>query len=126
VLTVVDTRTQQTVLKMAMMFECDLTCSPDDCVKCAKAKRVAEGESCALGYNDDGDWFDDEDEEFSFEHSERWFEKAFEDGMAERDEMLNGYLAFDVMFENVESLDGKEKNVETLKNELDKTIEKNE
>ena len=70
---------------------------PDDCVRCEEAKRVCEGESCALSYNDDCDWFDDEDEEFSFEHSEGWFEKAFDDGMKERDEMLKGYRAFEVI-----------------------------
>ena len=110
------------------MFECELGCSPDDCIKCAEAKFVVEGGSCALAYNDDGDWFDDEDEEFSFsEHSEGWFEKALEDGLAERDEMLYGYQEFEAILpENVESLDGaKEKEGETLENTVEKT-EKNE
>ena len=97
------------------MFECELTCLPDDCVRCAEAKRVVEGESCALSYNDDGDWFDDEDEEFSFEYSKGWFEKAFEDGMAERDEMMNGYLKFEVvLYENIEALDGAKGNIESI------------
>ena len=109
------------------MFECELGCSPDDCIRCAEAKLIVEGESCALAYNDDGDWFDDEDEEFSFEHSEGWFEEAFEDGIAERDEMLYGYLEFEAILpENTESLDGdKENEGETLENTVEKT-EKNE
>jgi hypothetical protein len=107
-----------------MSSKCELTCLPDDCVRCEEAKRVCEGESCALSYNDDCDWFDDEDEEFSFEHSEGWFEKSFDDGMKERDEMLKGYRAFEVILpENIESLDGKEKAVE--KTEEEQTIEKN-
>ena len=32
----------------------------------AEAKRIFEGKSCALSYNDDDEWFDDEDEEFAF------------------------------------------------------------
>ena len=108
-----------------MSFECELTCLPDDCVKCAEAKRIVEGESCALSYNDDCDWFDDEDEEFSFQHSEGWFEKAFEDGMAERDEMMNGYLEFEVVLhENTEALDGTKENVENIV-KLEETTEKN-
>jgi hypothetical protein len=68
-----------------------------------------------LSYNDDCDWFDDEDEEFSFEYSEGWFEKAFEDGMAERDEMMNGYLEFEaVLYENTEALDGAKGNIENI------------
>jgi hypothetical protein len=98
---------------------------PDDCVKCAEAKRIVEGESFALSYNDDCDWFDDEDEEFSFEYSEGWFEKAFEDGMAERDEMMNGYLEFEVVLnENTESLDGTKENAENIV-ELEETTKKN-
>jgi hypothetical protein len=47
--------------------------------------------------------------------------------MAERDEMLYGYRAFEVILpENVQSLDGaKEKDVETLENKVEKTTEKN-
>jgi hypothetical protein len=37
---------------------------------------MVEGECCALSYNEDDEWFDDEDEEFSFEDSQGWFEKA--------------------------------------------------
>ena len=100
-----------------MSFECELTCLPDDCVRCTEAKCIVEGESCALSYNDDCDWFDDEDEEFSFEYSEGWFEKAFEDGMAERDEMMNGYLEFEVvLYENTEALDGTKENIENAEN----------
>ena len=44
--------------------------------------------------------------------------------MKERDEMLNGYRAFEVILpENIESLDGKEKAVD--KTEEEQTIEKN-
>ena len=101
-----------------MSFACELACLPDDCVRCAEARRLVEGETCALSYNEDGDWFDDEDEEFSFEYSEGWFEKAFEDGMAERDEMMNGYLEFEVVdvWENTESLDGAQENSENVEN----------
>ena len=53
---------------------------------------MVEGECCALSYNEDDEWFDDEDEEFSFEDSQGWFEKALADGFAERDEMLYGYI----------------------------------
>jgi hypothetical protein len=67
-----------------------LTCAPVvGCKRCSEAKRIVEGECCALAYNDDMDWFDDEDEEFYF--GESWFEEAFVDGMTERNEMLNGY-----------------------------------
>ena len=111
------TRTHHIFRAAVMSFECELTCLPDDCVKCAEAKRIVEGESCALSYNDDCDWFDDEDEEFSFEYSEGWFEKAFEDGMAERDEMMNGYLEFEVvLYENTEALDGTKENIENAEN----------
>jgi hypothetical protein len=44
-----------------------------------------------LGYNEDDEWFDDEDEEFYFQESNGWFEEAFVAGMRERDEMLYGY-----------------------------------
>ena len=57
-----------------------------------KAKRIFEGESCALLYNETQDWFDDEDEQFVFTDSNQWFQDAFIAGMKERDEMLHGYL----------------------------------
>ena len=57
-----------------------------------EAKSLFEGESCALSYNDDGDWFDDEDEEFVFDGSNMWFEEAFEEGMKEHEIMSRGYL----------------------------------
>jgi hypothetical protein len=73
------------------MSECQLTCAPVvGCKTCGEAKRIVEGECCALAYNDDTDWFDDEDEEFYFGDSS-WFHDAFMAGMKERDEMLNGY-----------------------------------
>jgi hypothetical protein len=57
----------------------------------ADAKRIFEGESCALSYNDDDEWFDDEDEEFAFNVDANicWFEDAFVEGLKERDEMQN-------------------------------------
>jgi hypothetical protein len=36
-----------------------------------------------LGYNEDDEWFDDEDEEFYFQESNGWFEEAFVAGMRE-------------------------------------------
>ena len=55
-------------------------------------KRLFEGESCALSYNDDQDWFDDEDEEFQFdpEGSNKWFEDAFVAGLKECEMMRRG------------------------------------
>ena len=50
-------------------------------------KRLFEGESCCLAYNSDDDWFDDEDEEFEFDGSNRWFEEAWEEGLKEAEEM---------------------------------------
>jgi hypothetical protein len=47
---------------------------------------------CALSYNDDGDWFDDEDEDFVFYGSNTWFEEAFEEGMKGHEIMSRGYL----------------------------------
>jgi hypothetical protein len=57
----------------------------------AEAKRIFEGESCALSYNDDDEWFDDEDEEFAFNVDANicWFEDAFVEGLKERYEMQN-------------------------------------
>jgi hypothetical protein len=40
------------------------------------AKRIFEGECCSLSYNDDQQWFDDEDEEFVFTDTNRWFVEA--------------------------------------------------
>ncbi|CAB4004479.1 Hypothetical predicted protein [Paramuricea clavata] len=74
------------------MAECNLNCSSvAECKKCLQAKRIFEGESCPLSYNEDDDWFNDEDEEFSFDESNEWFEKAFVAGMKEREEMQTGY-----------------------------------
>ena len=55
----------------------------------AELKRLFEGECCALSYNDDEDWFNDEDEEFEFDPkgSNKWFEDALEQGLKEREEM---------------------------------------
>jgi hypothetical protein len=52
-------------------------------------KRLFEGECCALSYDDDEDWFNDEDEEFEFDPngSNKWFEDAFEQGLKEQEEM---------------------------------------
>jgi hypothetical protein len=65
------------------------------CNKCKEKKEeikeLFEGKACGLAYNDDDDWFNDEDEEFEFTDSNKWFEKAWVDGVKERDEMLNGY-----------------------------------
>ena len=73
------------------MAECKLNCSHVvECKKCTQAKPF-EGESCALSYNEDQDWFDDEDEEFVFTNSNQWFEDAFVDIPMEREEMLSGY-----------------------------------
>jgi hypothetical protein len=57
----------------------------------AEAKLIFEGESCALSYNDDDEWFDDEDEEFAFNVDANicWFEDVFVEGLKERDEMQN-------------------------------------
>jgi hypothetical protein len=53
-------------------------------------KRLFEGESCALSYNDDDDWFDDEDEEFEFTGSNKWFEDALSQGLKELEMMQRG------------------------------------
>jgi hypothetical protein len=47
---------------------------------------------CALSYNKDGDWFDDEDEEFVFTDSNKWFEDTLVAGLQERVDMEYGYL----------------------------------
>ncbi|CAB3980433.1 Hypothetical predicted protein [Paramuricea clavata] len=52
-------------------------------------KQLFEGDACCLAYNDDCEWFDDED--FTFTGNNEWFEKAWIDGLAELDEMQNGY-----------------------------------
>ena len=75
------------------MAECNLNCSPVvKCKKCTQAKKIFEGESCALSNNEDEDWFDDEDEEFVFNDSNQWFEDAFVAGIKENEEMRRGYL----------------------------------
>ena len=64
-----------------------------ECDKKAKEfKRLFEGECCALAYNDDDDWFDDEDEEFVFDPagSNKWFEDAFVAGLKENEIMQRG------------------------------------
>ncbi|CAB3977385.1 Hypothetical predicted protein [Paramuricea clavata] len=57
-----------------------------------EAKRIVEGESGTLSYNSDDEWFDDEDEDFDFTNSPGFFEKAWTDGLKERDDMQRGYL----------------------------------
>ncbi|CAB4019363.1 Hypothetical predicted protein [Paramuricea clavata] len=92
------------------MAECNLNCSPVvKCKKCTQAKRIFEGESCALLYNDDEDWFDDEDEEFVFTDSNQWFENAFESGIKEREDMQWGYLQV-----KQKQLDGARKRSKTI------------
>jgi hypothetical protein len=60
--------------------------------KAKELKRLFEGECCALAYNSDDEWFDDEDEEFQFDPtgSNKWFEDAFVAGMKEREIMQRG------------------------------------
>ena len=55
-------------------------------------KRLFEGECCALSYNDNDAWFDDEDDEFQFDPkgSNKWFEQALEQGLKEQEEMRRG------------------------------------
>ena len=57
--------------------------------KMQEEKRLFEGECCALSYNDDEEWFDDEDDEFEFDPkgSNKWFEDAFEQGLKELEEI---------------------------------------
>jgi 16S rRNA C967 or C1407 C5-methylase (RsmB/RsmF family) len=98
------------------MAECNLNCSPIvKCKKCTQAKKIFEGESCALSYNEDDDWFDDEDEEFVFNDSNHWFEDAFVEGMKEREEMRWGYLKV-----RQRQLDAA---VERLKNDVKESLE---
>jgi hypothetical protein len=42
---------------------------------------------CSLSH-----WFDDEDEQFVFNGSNKWFEDAFQAGMKECEDMWRGYL----------------------------------
>jgi hypothetical protein len=73
------------------MSGCQLTCAPAAyCKRCKEARRIVEGECCALLYGEDSNWFDDEDEEFCFGDTD-WFEEAFVSGLSERYEMLNAY-----------------------------------
>jgi hypothetical protein len=77
--------------KCLKMSRCQLICAPTNhCERCEEARRIAEGECCALSYGDDSNWFDDEDEEFYFGNMD-WFEEAFVSGLSERYEMLNAY-----------------------------------
>jgi hypothetical protein len=77
------------------MSGCQLTCAPTaHCKRCKEAKRIVEGECCALSYDDDCNWFDDEDEEFCFGDT-GWFEEALESGLRDRWEMLNAYKKMD-------------------------------
>jgi hypothetical protein len=62
-----------------------------DKARLTDAKRIFEGECCTLSYNDDTEWFDEEDEEFVFTDSNKWFEDALNAGIKERDDMLFGY-----------------------------------
>ena len=67
------------------MAECNLNCSPVvNCKKCTQAKCLFEGKSCALLYNDDEQWFDDEDEDFVFDD-------AHQAGLKEQHDMEFGY-----------------------------------
>ncbi|CAB4011374.1 Hypothetical predicted protein [Paramuricea clavata] len=58
-----------------------------------KLKELFEGDACCLAYNDECEWFEDEDEEFTFDenNNNEWFEKAWVEGLKELDEMQNGY-----------------------------------
>ncbi|CAB3988429.1 Hypothetical predicted protein [Paramuricea clavata] len=90
------------------MADCGVNCS-SECKKCQQAKQICEGESCSLSYNEDDAWFYDEDEDFAFDPngSNEWFEKAFVDGLKERDEMVYGY----------KKLEGESESEEELKSE---------
>ncbi|CAB4030803.1 Hypothetical predicted protein [Paramuricea clavata] len=61
--------------------------------KYEEIKKLFEGEACALGYNDDCEWFYDEDEEFAFDPngSNKYFEDAYIAGKEEQHEMKWGY-----------------------------------
>ncbi|CAB4025109.1 Hypothetical predicted protein [Paramuricea clavata] len=58
-----------------------------------RVKEFFEGDCCALAYNSDQDWFDDEDEEFAFDPngSNKWFDDAYREVKEEQNEMKNGY-----------------------------------
>ena len=91
-----------------MSSKCQLKCAPVvSCERCEDARRIVEGECCALAYNEDSEWFDDEDEEFCFGDS-NWFQDAFVAGMKERDEMLNGYKTVEQEYMVVVFPTGKE------------------
>lgn len=63
----------------------------EDAKRLVQAKSIFEGESCALSYNDDDEWFDDEDEDFTFTHANIcWFQDAFTAGLKERHKMQHG------------------------------------
>jgi hypothetical protein len=83
-------------------------------------KRLFEGECCALSYNDDEDWFDDEDEEFEFDPkgSNKWFDDALEQGLKEQQEMQRG----PEMWKDEESKDEENKD-EGCKDEKNKDEE---
>jgi hypothetical protein len=70
-----------------------LTCAPVvGCKRCGGARRIVEGECCALAYNEDAEWFDDEDDEFQFdpEGGNKWFEDALVAGLKEAEIMRRG------------------------------------
>jgi hypothetical protein len=91
------------------MSTCQLTCEPTiRCKRCEEAKRIVEGECCALMYGDDTEWFDDEDEEFYFGND--WFGEAFVDGLSERYEMLNAYKTMEQPPEEGKSKTERQKN----------------
>ena len=74
------------------MAECQLNCTPVvECKKCAQAKCLFEGESCALLYNNDAEWFNDEEFVFNVDGSNRWFEDAHRAALKEQHDMEFGY-----------------------------------
>jgi hypothetical protein len=94
------------------MAECQLKCSPAvQCKLYAQAKRIFEGESCALSYNEGDDWFNDENEEFVFDGSNRWFEDAHRAAVKEQYDMEFGYRRIKMV---------KRKNEEKRKKDKDK------
>ncbi|CAB3989902.1 Hypothetical predicted protein [Paramuricea clavata] len=75
---------------------CGENCSCGSCTKkWVDAKEIFEGKGTVLLCGDSDDWFDDEDEEFVFTRNNEWFERAWSDGVKERDEMLHGYKQLD-------------------------------
>lgn len=56
-----------------------------------EAKKLFEGEYCALSCNSDDDWYDNDGEEFVFDVSNAWFEQALEEGLKEKELMERGY-----------------------------------